>query len=80
MTIKNGRIIWAWISMGAFFAGLIANGAVQYRKVDSNVDQIKELRMKYEQKTHKFDSLLIVISKDVKEIKEDIRELKEKQE
>ena len=74
MTLKwtNGRIIWAWISIGMFFAGLISAGAVTFKKVDNNVNQIKYLKEKQE-KDHE---ILIRIDENIKGIKEDIGELK----
>jgi hypothetical protein len=75
MTIKwsNGKVIWAWISIGAFFAGMIANGAVQYKKVDNNVEEIKMLKEKQEND----HEILIRIEEKIDAIKEDIRELKD---
>lgn len=70
----NGKTIWAWISIGAFFAGMIANGAVQYRKVDNNVNQIKHMKEKQE-KDH---DILIRIEEKIDAMKEDIQELKGK--
>jgi len=70
--ITNGRTLWIWILIGSFAIGATITIGLKWDQIDRNKQDIEIMEM--EQREQR--DVLIRIDENVKDIKDDITELK----